>query len=85
MVYFEFRNSRLAKKQTELALNYRANRDGNYLRHYYGNLIEMSNKKCEEICRMDIPQEDKNIAWDIRNEEIRQIRAEFDKKWSKTG
>lgn len=48
-----------------------------FLQFIYGAAIEISNKKYEEICALDIPQTDKDIAYEILVEERRELNEEF--------
>ena len=60
------------------------------LEDYAGNLIEMAHKKLADICLLNISQEDKDIAVEICQEEIREIisvlkrtKEEIEKTWVK--
>ena len=50
------------------------------LQIFYGNLIEKSNVKLDNILALNIPSEDKKIAVEIRNDEVKKLRTEFMQK-----
>lgn len=53
-----------------------------FYRSFAGNLIELAYKKYNEIVALDIPQEDKDIAYDILDKEKRAILVEFHQNWT---
>lgn len=49
----------------------------NFLRFLYGNALEIAHKKLYGILDLDVPSDDKEIAWEIYGEECDAIHAEF--------
>jgi|WetSurMetagenome_2_1015567.scaffolds.fasta_scaffold63959_2 hypothetical protein len=80
MTKFQFKSSALNLKIENLeieAARLYPNSRKNQLQYIYGNVIELSQQKLEKLCKMNIPKDHKEIAVQIRNEEVALIHEEF--------